>query len=219
MDNGTKKGIMLGILLLGCGVTSLLGNLVGNNKVNLLSNDRQILTKTNKQYVNNFGSRNDVKEVKTMKIYVSGAVQQPGIYDIPFGSRADYAIKIAGGMLDSADTQRINLALKLKDGMQVNVPFAKSNNNKREYAYHSEADYKSFSNKMNNGRDMVLEGSVNLNTASARELETLPGIGPSIAQKIIDYRQHKHFTSVEDLLKVPGIGRSKLAKLKGRICV
>lgn len=219
MENSTKKAIMLGVLLLGCGLTSLLGSFLGNsNKVNLLT-EAQLLQRGNSDYVSAkdpFAKKN--KQQSTMlKIYVSGAVLQPGLYDVPQGARADDAVKAAGGMLEQADPQRVNLARKLKDGMQVNVPFAK-----RKSGY-SSGNYAGTSNVQNfegiQGFSNKSDKLVNLNTASAEELESLPGIGASMAQRIIDYRQRNSFHRVEDLVKVPGIGKAKLKNLRGKICV
>ena len=218
MENNTKKAIMLGVLLLGCGLTSLLGSVLGNsNRVNSLA-EVQVLQRGHSDYVaDKYSSVKKSKQQNyTLKIYVSGAVLQPGLYDVPQGARADDAVKAAGGMLEQADPQRVNLARKLKDGMQVNVPFAK-----RKSGY-SSGSYAG-TNNLHNTYDMQGFGKsdrlVNLNTASLEELESLPGIGASMAQRIIDYRLRNSFNRVEDLVRVPGIGKAKLKNLRGKICV
>ena len=219
MENNTKKAIMLGVLLLGCGLTSLLGSVLGNsNRVNSLA-EVQVLQRGHSDYVaDKYSSvKKSKQQNSTLKIYVSGAVLQPGLYDVPQGARADDAVKAAGGMLEQADPQRVNLARKLKDGMQVNVPFAK-----RKSGY-SSGNHAGTSNVQNfegiQGFTNKSDRLVNINTASAEELESLPGIGASMAQRIIDYRQRNSFHRVEDLVKVPGIGKAKLKNLRGKICV
>lgn len=219
MENSTKKGIMLGVLLLGCGLTSLLGSFLGNsNKVNLLT-EAQLLQRGNSDYVSAKDAfvKKSKQQSTMLKIYVSGAVLQPGLYDVPQGARADDAVKAAGGMLEQADPQRVNLARKLKDGMQVNVPFAKRKSGYSSGKYAGTSNVQKFEGIQ--GFSNKSDKLVNLNTASAEELESLPGIGASMAQRIIDYRQRNSFHRVEDLVKVPGIGKAKLKNLRGKICV
>lgn len=215
MDNKTKKALMLGTVLLLCGLTSLLGNLFsrGEGKLQLLQEDKPV-NSISENYSNK--NRNDAYSKGYMiKVYVSGAVINPGIYELKNGARANDAVMAAGGMLDTADPQRVNLALKLKDGMQVNVPFIKNITT-------------NYSNRNTNlvkkkeairGMNGIGTGLVNINTGSAKELEALPGIGPSMAQRIISYREKKPFSCIEDLLKVPGIGKAKLEMLKEKIRV
>jgi len=222
MQNNTKKAIMLGVLLLGCGITSLIGSLLGNkNKINTLDKEQLVHQRAleNKSITGAEGNR----QKNMLKIYVSGAVLQPGLYDLPYGSRADDAVKAAGGFLNRADTQKVNLALKLKDGMQVNVPFVKGSSS---WSTNRQLASKSGSgeNSRTGANSVIYEQkrdnrTVNINIASQKELEALPGIGASMAKKIIEYRQKKRFDSIEDLLKIPGIGTAKLNRLKGRIVV
>lgn len=215
MDNRMKKGIMLGVLLLGCGLTSLVGGMIGssNNGVSVLNLER------NKQE-GHWGSKAKQKQGNMLKVYVSGAVVRPGLYDVPAGARADDAVAAAGGMTMEADPTRVNLAQKLKDGMQVNVPYTKRNNQK------GYVNNKNGYNKNNNyAKEKVSKssananGKININTASAKELESLPGIGPSMAQKIINHRNQQRFNQVEDLVKVSGIGKAKLERLRDKIYV
>ena len=138
----------------------------------------------------------------------------PGIYDIPMGSRAYNAVEAAGGMTNDADADRVNLAKTLKDGDHVNVPFMKQGRAKG-----------SITSKASNPLQAALvtdsskNSSVNINTASQSELDSLPGIGPAMAKRIIAEREKAPFTSVDDLLRVKGIGNAKLGKLRSRIRV
>lgn len=134
-------------------------------------------------------------------VHVSGEVQNPGLYTLPAKSRVAEAVEAAGGLLQSADTAAINLAAWLNDGDKVWIP-----------ALSEEA-----------GTDQSLPSrsvgvALNINTASARELETLPGIGEVKAAQIVAYRdEHGLFLSFEDLLNVPGIGPELLEEIRSYI--
>ena len=148
---------------------------------------------------------------------VDGAVAHPGLYKLPPGSRVQAALAAAGGLSPQADTHRINRAAKLHDGQKLYVlsqgesapPLAASNGQGCEGQSCTSAD------GADAGSDAEGQGLVNINTANATQLTQLPGVGPAIAQKIIDYRTaNGPFTSVDDLTKVPGIGAAKLAQIK-----
>lgn len=161
------------------------------------------------------------RETAKICVYVSGAVQAPGLYYVKPGIRYQEAIVQAGGMTEDADETRVNLAKKCKDGCQVNVPFQKGTKNKKSSSKGSLA--KSSSGSSSGAAagaaagTALTGGKVNVNTATAEELESLPGIGPSLAQRIIAQRQKASFQSVEDLLQVSGIGRGTLAKFQDRL--
>lgn len=148
---------------------------------------------------------------------VDGAVAHPGLYKLPPGSRVQAALAAAGGLSPQADAHRINRAAKLHDGQKLYVlsqgesapPLAASNGQGCEGQSCTSAD------GADTGSDAEGQGLVNINTANVTQLTQLPGIGPAIAQKIIDYRTaNGPFTSVDDLTKVPGIGAAKLAQIK-----
>ena len=148
---------------------------------------------------------------------VDGAVAHPGLYKLPSDSRVQAALAAAGGLSPQADVHRINRAAKLHDGQKLYVlsqgestpPLAASNGQGCEGQSCTSAD------GADAGSDAEGQGLVNINTANATQLTQLPGIGPAIAQKIIDYRTaNGPFTSVDDLTKVPGIGAAKLAQIK-----
>jgi len=129
---------------------------------------------------------------------VVGAVRRAGLYRLQEGARIADAVARAGGATAKADLALINLAAPLADGEQVVVP-------KRGAAASSAAP----------SAGVASSGPVHLSTATLEQLDSLPGIGPVTAQKILDYRQkHGAFTSVDELDAVPGIGPARLEQLK-----
>lgn len=209
MNNTHKKIIMLVILLAGCVLTSVVSNFIGSK-----DEEKGLLP----QFAQ--GVKKERKAEKTMRIYVSGAVLEPGLYDLPEGSRAEAAIKAAGGMTAAADATRVNLARKLKDGNQVNVPELKLKGVRQSAPAGgaakngAKAADVSGQKAKNNTDSGSLAGKVRINSASLSELERLPGIGPAFAQRIAAARQQARFTSVDDLRRVPGIGKAKLERLR-----
>ena len=139
---------------------------------------------------------------KLFVVDVAGAVRRPGLYRLRSGSRIDDAIAAAGGATRKAQLDAVNLAAPVADGEQVVVPGRGTGG----AAATSPAAGSSPS------------APLDLNTATAEQLDALPGIGPVTAQKILDYRQtHGAFHSVAELEGVPGIGPGRLAQLKGLV--
>ncbi|WP_210366905.1 helix-hairpin-helix domain-containing protein [Bacillus sp. REN3] len=145
-------------------------------------------------------------EPVTMMADIKGAVVHPGVYEIADGSRIIDLIEIAGGLSKEADTSTINFAMHVNDEMSVYIP------RKGEEAVNpidSQA-----------APQPGKKQTVNLNRASANELETLPGIGPSKAAAIIEYREtNGNFKTVDDLKSISGIGDKTFEKLKDSISV
>ncbi len=141
----------------------------------------------------------------TIFVQVAGAVRRPGVYEMNQGSRVFQAIEKAGGFAQEADEQAVTLAAEVSDGCRVYVP--------------SEGESTTTSLATVTGVAMgnvsAGGGPVSLNSATVEELDSLPGIGPATAQKIVAYRETKGpFTSVDQLTEVPGIGPSKLEELR-----
>jgi len=130
-----------------------------------------------------------------LKVYVSGAVATPGVYSLPDGSRVDAAVQAAGGLLPGADSNNVNLAMLITDGQQINIPGIVDTSH-------------------------VNAGRVNINTATLAELGALPGIGPTAAQSILDYRlQNGPFQVIQQIQNVPGIGPATFSLLQNYISV
>lgn len=150
------------------------------------------------------------QEDNTITVYVSGEVNFPGLVELPSDSRIADAIKACGDFTPLADKAKINLAQKLTDGMQIQV------SSKAPVINSNEQVNDTNSNSPNNNSSSNL---ININTATKEDLDTLPGIGPATAQKIIDYRQeHGNFSSIEDIKNVKGIGEAKFSKMQDKIC-
>ena len=147
-----------------------------------------------------------------IQVHVSGAVHNPGVYALPIDSRVEDAIQTAGGFMNDAQQDRINLAAKLQDGDQVQVPAQSSSATATGSASTQKTEAQT------TGESSF--SSVNINTASQAELETLPGIGPVTAGKIIDYRlANGDFGIIEEIQKVSGIGPATYEKIKDQITV
>jgi competence protein ComEA len=140
---------------------------------------------------------------------VSGAVERPGVYRLTSENRVEDALERAGGPTRRADLSAINRASKLEDGRQILVP-------KRGQAAPAVATGTGTAAPPG----APATGPVNLNSATLEQLETLDGVGPATAQKILDYReQHGGFKSVEELDQVSGIGEKRLAALRDHVGV
>jgi competence protein ComEA len=136
------------------------------------------------------------------------AVQRPGVYRLRAGQRIQDAVRRAGGPRGKADLNAINLAAKVADGQQIVVP-------RRGVAGAAAAGTAS---SADGGAAATPQAPVSLNSASAEQLETLDGVGPATAHKIIDWRtQHGGFRTIEDLSQVPGIGPKRLAALREKV--
>lgn len=154
-------------------------------------------------------------------IYVTGEVNIPGVVILNKGSRISDAINAAGGVTSNANTTKINLVYVLEDGMKVRIPSNKELNNNSSFEYITTKSGEGANEniekeeKTENKVNKKTTNLVNINTATQTELETLPGIGPSIALKIINYRKENgKFSNVEELKNVNGIGDNKFDAMK-----
>ncbi len=143
----------------------------------------------------------------TVVVHVAGAVAAPGVVTLPAGSRVADALAQAGGATPEADTDQLNLARVLTDGEQVRVP--------RQGEDASTWATASTQAAAPPAPAPSQAGLVNINTAPASELETLPGIGPALAARIVEHREaNGPFSSVEEITDVPGIGQTRMEALR-----
>jgi competence protein ComEA len=143
-------------------------------------------------------------------VHVAGAVRRPGVYQLSGGARVDDALRRAGGPRRHADLTAVNLAAKLEDGRQVLVPQRGA----------APAAAPGTAGASPGAPAAAPTQPVNLNTASLEQLDTLDGVGPGLAKRILDYRQqHGGFNRIEELGEVPGIGAKRLATLTPLVTV
>lgn len=143
-------------------------------------------------------------------VHLLGAVQRPGLYQLREGARGIDAVSAAGGFAPAADQSQLNLARPLSDGEQIYVPVIGET---------PPAGAGGVAGSGSGGAGTA-GGKLNLNTADAAALDTLPGVGPATANAIIGWRDaNGRFTAVEDLLSVPGIGDKTLAELRDLVTV
>lgn len=169
-----------------------------------------------------------VTEKKKIYVYITGEVNNPGVIILDEGSRIVDAINSAGGVTSKANISKVNLVYVLNDGMKINIPNNEDLNSNIGFEYITmnsgdggDKDYseKSFDESLSTEKSRNYS-IVNINTATQTELESLPGIGPSLALKIINYRKENgKFSSIEEVKNVSGIGDSKFENLKKYIKV
>lgn len=170
---------------------------------------------------------NNTKEEKKSEnkiiIYITGAIKKEGVYELKENSRISDAIEIAGGLTENANIENINLAYTLEDGVKIHIPTKEESKNSQETTYinkNTEGIETTNIEKSSSNLANTTKEKVNINTATQTQLETLPGIGPSTAQKVINYRKENgKYKTIEDIKKVSGIGESKYNKIKELIKV
>ncbi|WP_250673117.1 helix-hairpin-helix domain-containing protein [Paraclostridium ghonii] len=171
-----------------------------------------------------FSKVNNMEDVKTIKnsenvskkisIYISGAVNSPGVVELKSNDRLMEGVKLCNGLTEEADTNRINLAMKVKDEGHYIIPKV------GEEIMINELDVETENKNEDTSSEGNEKNKININSASMEELDSLPGIGEVTAQKILDYREeNKEFKSIDEIKNVKGIGENKFNDLKDYICV
>jgi len=157
----------------------------------------------------------EVEEYEEMVLHIVGAVKNPGIVKIKEGSRIVDVIEAVGGITEDADTSKINLAYIVEDGQKIFIPSITDEiTEETEYVTSESGDNIIVDD--NEGENIM----VNINKATQTELETLPGIGPAMALRIIEHReQNGNFENIEEIKNVKGIGDAKFENIKNNICV
>ena len=142
-----------------------------------------------------------------LMVHLSGAVKREGVYKLAQGDRLLDAVNLAGGALPNADLSAINLAEIAKDGEKIVVPVKPT-------------AIAGGSGDQGNGGPGTLVGKVNINSADEKSLDSLPGVGPSTAKAIVEYRRtNGPFNRIEQIMEIPRFGKSKFERIKDRITV
>ena len=189
---------------------------------------------------NNGKVKSEDEEEDMMAVHITGEVKNPGVVKVKQGSRIEDIIEAAGGLTENADITDVNLAYVVEDGMKIRIPsndeeeLSKENNGEAENSGENgqEQNTKNEYITQDSGKGVILSEEstenmsatenlvVNINTANETELEELPGIGPSLASRIVEHRnQNGKFKTIEDIKNVSGIGDSKFEKIKSLIKV
>lgn len=226
MKNVNKKVVILAIIII-----LIIGfyYMVTRDKDYLEENSNMNVLNTNEENEEKENKISNTEDKKKIVVYVAGAVKNEGVYELEENSRVADCIEKAGGLADDANIKEINLAYVLEDGMKVYIP---KNSDKNEVedktsTYVSKENGSNF-NKSDDGSEntnssqskSTKSSKININTATQAELESLPGIGPSTATKIINYRKENgRFNSIEDIKKVSGIGDSKYSQIKDLVTI
>lgn len=204
-------GMIIAVIVISIGVYGFFSMQKQNTVLNL----NEMLVEENREEVNQeIDEVKEKEEVGNIVVHITGAVKNKGILRLPEGSRISDAIEAAGGETKEADLDSINLAYTLEDGQKIYIPSQedKENNEQKQYITTESGDT---TNIKENSKIEGENEKVNINTANQSELETLPGIGPSLASRIIEYReQNGKFNSIEELKNVKGIGDAKFEDLK-----
>lgn len=157
----------------------------------------------------------DIEDNKKIIVHIAGEVKNPGVFEVEEGARISNIIELAGGITDIANMNNVNLAYKVGDGQKIYIPST--------YDLDCQNEILSISG----GNNVIVDGGnfnnnakININTATQTELESLSGIGPSIAAKIIKYRSDNgKFKNIEEIKNVSGVGEEKYRYIEDEICV
>ena len=181
------------------------------SNINYIEND--LVENNNLDIISENDISQDINNDKII-VYVCGAVKESKVVSLKENSRICDAIDAVGGLTKEADLTNINLAYILEDGEKIYIPKKEEEINTINNLNKESSSYTSYSSSE------LLNNKININKATQTELEAIPGIGPSTALKIINYRKENgKFTSLEDIKNVSGIGDSKYKKIKNYICI
>ena len=192
-------------------------NIVIEN-TNLEENDDEIIETKKDNKI-----EDDTIEENKIYVYVTGEIKNNGIVILNNGARISDAIEAAGGLTENADISEINMVYELQDGIKLSIP------NKQQIEENEKFNYIITNSNDNQNEETIIKNTsenkenndlININNATQTELETLPGIGPSLALNIINYRKENgRFSSIDEIKNVKGIGDSKYENIKRYICI
>ena len=213
LDNLTRKQKIIVIAIAGIVAIAIMYFIYNKNQL------KEDINIEDEILVNNVITNENNTNDDIVIIHITGSVKNPGIVKLKEGSRIEDAIESAGGLTENADITKVNLAYVVEDGTKIKIPSA----SEEDIGDEDIIDSKSGDNIIIEENAVPSNNStqtININKATEKEFETLPGIGPSLASKIIEYRnQNGKFGSIEDIKNVNGIGDNKYEKIKDLITV
>lgn len=184
---------------------------IGWNLYNSMSNNSNYET-DDMLISDNTATKDEEIEEEKIVVHITGEVKKPGVVKLKEGSRIEDIIEAAGGLTEKADISNVNLAYIVEDGVKIRIP-SEDDEKTEDESYITEGSGKGVI--ISNENQSSSNNIVNINTATQTELEELPGIGPSISSRIVEYRnKNGKFKTIEDIKNVTGIGENKFEKIK-----
>lgn len=206
LDSKQKKIVIIVGIIIIIGILYFIYNEVDKKSTDQIDNNMLSIE-------NNTKENEESKEL--VIVHITGAVRTPGIVKLPEGARIEDAIDKAGGLTEDADISDVNLAYVLEDGIKIKIPTISEEKNE-EIIISSSGEGIVEKEISNNSENKI----ININKANETDLQTLPGIGASLAGRIVEYRNSNgKFNEIEDIKNVSGIGDSKYENIKNLICV
>lgn len=206
LDNKQKKIVIIVGIIIIIGILYFIYNGIDKKSTDQIDNNMLSIENNTKE---NEGSK------ELVIVHITGAVKTPGIVKLPEGARIEDAIDKAGGLTEDADISDVNLAYVLEDGIKIKIPTISEEKNE-EIIINSSGEGIVEKEISNNSENKI----ININKANETDLQALPGIGASLAGRIVEYRNSNgKFNEIEDIKNVSGIGDSKYENIKNLICV
>lgn len=213
LNYNQKKVLIIIVIITVFGVLYYIYFKSNNNQIDL---NQEIMVQKN----NTSDISQENEEENFVIIHITGSIKTPGIVKLKDGARIEDAIEAAGGLTEDADISNLNLAYILEDGTKLKIPSLLSDEESKDEQILSKESGKNIIEESKVNLEEQSNTAININKASQSEFENLPGIGPSLAQKIIKYRNEiKKFEKIEDIKNVSGIGESKFENFKNYIYV
>ncbi|MBU5677729.1 helix-hairpin-helix domain-containing protein [Alkaliphilus sp. MSJ-5] len=212
MNLGKKQNLIIVIAITVIVLGFSISNYIKQQKVYVLSHEekKDILHESSTESGKDSSSNRDEINSEKIVVHIEGEVVSPGVYELDKDTRVFDVIEAAGGLLETANRKKINLAKKIVDEEYIYIPSESDEN----------VEIQNITNAPITTNINKNESLVNINNASMTELNSLPGIGEVLANRIIEYRSEKgDFKSVEELKNVSGIGDKKFSEIKDKVTV
>lgn len=212
MNLGKKQNLIIVIAIIVIVLGFSISNYIKQQKVYVLSHEekKDILHESSTESGKDSSSNRDEINSEKIVVHIEGEVVSPGVYELDKDTRVFDVIEAAGGLLETANRKKINLAKKIVDEEYIYIPSESDEN----------VEIQNITNAPITTNINKNESLVNINNASMTELNSLPGIGEVLANRIIEYRSEKgDFKSVEELKNVSGIGDKKFSEIKDKVTV